>query len=218
MEKTFTQTGRTTHFCVISLVVWQILCTFVAMKVYLNDDLAHFDLEAALPLLSEQRREQCLRFKHEQGRRECAAAYLLLRQALREQYAITEPPVFSYGEHGKPAIVGLPHVHFNLSHCRQAAICVVSDSPVGIDIESIGRYKESLVAYTMNDDEQVLITQAAEPEETFIRLWTQKEAVLKLTGEGISRDLKLVLTGPPCQIETVACPQKGYVYSVARQH
>lgn len=34
---------------------------------YLNDDIAHFDFEAALPLLSEQRREQALKFKHEQG-------------------------------------------------------------------------------------------------------------------------------------------------------
>ena len=36
--------------------------------VYLNDDIAHFDWEAALPLLSEQRREQTLKFKHLLGR------------------------------------------------------------------------------------------------------------------------------------------------------
>ena len=31
--------------------------------VYLNDDIEHFDWQAALPLLSEQRREQCLKFQ-----------------------------------------------------------------------------------------------------------------------------------------------------------
>ena len=105
--------------------------------VYLNDDIEHFDWQAALPLLSEQRREQCLRFKHEQGRKTCAAAYLLLCEALRKEYGIEEPPIFEYGDHGKPSLVGLPHIHFNLSHCRVAAICVVSDKPVGVDIEAV---------------------------------------------------------------------------------
>ena len=53
--------------------------------VYLNDDIAHFDWESALPLLSAQRREQVLKFKHEQGRRTCAAAYLLLCEGLRKE-------------------------------------------------------------------------------------------------------------------------------------
>ena len=33
--------------------------------IYLNDDIQHFDFEAALPLLSEQRREVAMRFKFE---------------------------------------------------------------------------------------------------------------------------------------------------------
>ena len=37
--------------------------------IYLNDDIAGFDFEASLPLLSEQRREQALKFKYEQGRK-----------------------------------------------------------------------------------------------------------------------------------------------------
>jgi 4'-phosphopantetheinyl transferase len=46
--------------------------------IYLNDDIAGFDFEASLPLLSEQRREQALKFKYEQGRKTCSAVYLLL--------------------------------------------------------------------------------------------------------------------------------------------
>ena len=55
------------------------------MSIYLNDDIAHFDWQAALPLLSDQRREQCLKFKHEQGRKTCAAAYLLLCEGLKKE-------------------------------------------------------------------------------------------------------------------------------------
>ena len=120
---------------------------------YLNDDIQHFDFEASLPLLSDQRREQALQFKHELGRKTCAAAYLLLCEGLRREYGITEKPVFEYGEHGKPFIAGHPELHFSLSHCKEAAVCVLSRQPVGIDVESVGRYRDSVARYAMNDKE-----------------------------------------------------------------
>jgi len=166
-----------------------------------------------LPLLSEQRREQCLKFKHELGRKTCAAAYLLLCEGLRKEYGITEPPVFEYGEHGKPAIVGHPEVCFNMSHCREAAICVLSDKPVGVDIESIRRYSDSLARYTMNDAELKRIEQAERRDVEFIRLWTLKEAVLKRSGEGIRNDMKHVLDVLK-DAKTIINEKKGYIYSV----
>ena len=182
------------------------------VKIYINDDIEHFDWQAALPLLSEQRREQCLKFKHELGRKTCAASYLLLREALHKEYGIDEAPVFEYGEHGKPTIIGYPNIHFNLSHCREAAICVVADRPVGVDVESIHRYSESLARYTMNDDEMEQILHADNPALAFTRLWTRKEAVVKHSGHGISNDMKHVLEGFPFEIETVE--RAHYVYSV----
>lgn len=180
---------------------------------WVNDNLSDFDLTAALPLLSAQRREQVLRFKHEQGRSECAAAYLLLCEGLRELYGITEPPLFDYGEHGKPFIVGRPDIHFNLSHCREAAICAINSIPVGVDIETIRPNKDTLARYTMNDDELRQIAQAERPDVAFTRLWTMKEAVLKLSGHGIRTDMKTVLTGRESFL-TVVNEEKGYVYSV----
>ena len=183
---------------------------------YLNDHLQDLDLPSALAQLSEQRREQALRFTHEQGRRECCAAYLLLREALHAEYGITEPPLFTYSEHGKPALADHPEIFFNLSHCREAAICVVSNSPVGVDIERIRPLKDSLVSHTMNEQEQVLIAQASRPDIAFIQLWTRKEAILKLTGEGIHNNMRDVLTHCQQPITTVVSPDERYVYSVVR--
>lgn len=183
------------------------------MMIYLNDDIEHFDWQAALPLLSEQRREQCLKFKHEQGRKTCAAVYLLLCEGLRKEYGITELPVFEYGEHGKPSIVGHPEIFFNMSHCREAAICVLSDVPVGVDVESIRSYSESLARYTMSDAEMELIEKAERPDVEFIRLWTLKEAVLKRSGEGIRNDMKHVLDGLKVA-KTEINEKKGYIFSV----
>lgn len=194
--------------------------------IYLNDRIGDLDVESALPLLSEQRRQEALRYRRDLGRRTCVAAYLLLRQGLQQEYGIEEMPVFSYGEHGKPALVGYPHIHFNLSHCREAVACVLSDCPVGIDVESVGRYNEQVARYTMSDREMELILQAERPEMVFTRLWTMKEAVLKLSGEGLRDNLKDVLTGRyalGCEgegavsvplITTVEAPDGRYVYSV----
>ncbi|MBR1687226.1 MAG: 4'-phosphopantetheinyl transferase superfamily protein [Prevotella sp.] len=181
--------------------------------IYLNDDIAQIDLDAAISQLSAQRREQALRFSHELGRRQCIAAYLLLREALRSEYGIEEPPTFEYGIHGKPSLTGRSDIHFNLSHCRAGVICAVDRRPIGIDMETIRPYKEALARHTMNDDELRQIAAAARPEVEFIRLWTMKEALLKCTGEGITRDLKTVLTGRE-RIETTVNEEKGYVYSV----
>lgn len=191
--------------------------SFLCTMLYINERLFDFDLDEALAQLSAQRREQALRFRHELGRRTCAAAYLLLCEGLRREYGIDEKPVFEYGEHGKPVITGHPDIHFNLSHCREAAVCFVSDCPVGIDVESIHEAKESLVHYTMNEKEQQLIFGSPRPDLAFTRLWTMKEAVAKLSGEGITNDLKTLLT-PNTQkgLTTVVSPDERYVYSIAQ--
>ena len=182
------------------------------MRVLLSEDIWEFDLKAALEEISPQRREQALKFKHEQGQRLCVLAYQLLKQGLREEYGITENPLFEYNEHGKPSIVGHPDIFFNFSHCKEAAACVVSDRPVGIDVESIREYKESLARYTMSDTELEQILSAEHPDVAFIRLWTMKEATLKLIGTGISNDLKTVLDTSLYKYTTVE--RQRYIYTV----
>ena len=182
------------------------------MITLVREDIWAFDLQAALKEISEQRREQAQKFKHEQGQRLCVLAYLLLKQALREGYGITENPVFEYNEHGKPSIVGHPEIFFNLSHCKEAAICVVSDQPVGVDVEGIREYKESLVNYTMNDEEIAQIKTAENPAAAFIRLWTMKEATTKLIGTGISNDMKTVID--PTKYKYTTVDRQRYIYTI----
>ena len=182
------------------------------MRVLISEEIWDFDLEEALREISAQRREQALKFKFEQGQRLCVLAYQLLKQGLREMYGITENPVFEYNEHDKPSIVGNPEIHFNLSHCKEAAACVVSDQPVGIDVESIREYKEGLAHYAMNDEEVRQIEASDNPASTFIRLWTMKEATLKLIGTGISDDLKTAIDHERFQYTTIECAT--YIYTV----
>ena len=185
--------------------------------VYIDEHISNFDLKTALADISEQRREQALRFRYELGQRTCVLAYLLLKKALRQEYGITENPLFEYGEHGKPAIIGHPEIHFNLSHCREAVACAVSNRPVGIDVESVREYKDSLARYTMNDDELRTIAAAGRPDAAFIRLWTMKEAALKLTGRGITDNMKTVLPATGLTFTTVERLERNYIYTVCEE-
>ena len=182
------------------------------MITLLSEKIWEFDLETALGEISAQRREQALKFKFELGQRLCVLAYQLLKQGLHEEYGITENPVFDYNEHGKPSIVGHPEIFFNLSHCKEAAACVVSDHPVGIDVEGIREYKESLVSYTMNNDEICEIKSSEHPDAAFIRLWTMKEATMKLVGTGISNAMKTAIDTSIYKYTTVV--RQRYIYTV----
>ena len=86
--------------------------------IYINDEIEELPLEIALQQISEQRREQALKFKHEQGQRLSVAAYLLLKEGLRQEFGLTYNPIFGYHANGKPYIDGCPDIHFNMSHCR----------------------------------------------------------------------------------------------------
>ena len=182
------------------------------MKVLISEKIWDFDLGEALKGISAQRREQALKFKYELGQRLCVLAYQLLKEGLQQAYSITDNPIFEYNEHGKPSIVGHPEICFNLSHCKEAVVCVISDQPIGVDVESIREYKESLVNYTMNDEEIGQIKSAENPASAFIRLWTMKEATMKLIGTGISNDMKTVIDTTRYKYTTVN--RQRYIYTV----
>ena len=181
--------------------------------VYLNDQVDALDTDLALARVSAQRREQALRFRHEGSRRLCLAAYLLLMDGLREEYGLTEPPVFDYSSEGKPFVAAHPDIHFSLSHSGTVALCAISDQPVGADVEVPRQVSPSLIRFTMNDQEQAQIEASPNPTMQFFHFWTRKEALLKLTGEGIRNDMKMVLCETDgCHFETI---QTGdYIYSI----
>ena len=166
-----------------------------------------------LPLVSDERREEALRYKHLFGQFACLKSYVMLREML-ESRGLSHPFHFDKNEHGKPFLKDHPDIHFNISHCKNGIAVAVSDQPVGIDIESYRQVSDSLIRYTMNEEEQRIINESDDPVRTFTEYWTKKEAVFKLRGTGITHDLHGLLQGDE-QVETTVVPEKEYVYSIA---
>lgn len=182
------------------------------------EELNEAQTDKLIAMLPEWRRETALRFKHLQGRRECAVGYIELLRGLRLCFGIEDTPAFAYNEHDKPFLKEHPNIYFSISHCKEAVGCLISEHPCGLDIEHIRKAKTDLVRYTMSHDESEIIFSSPCPNIAFTRLWTQKEAVLKLLGTGITDDLHHVLEPERLQgikLQTTENPYRGYIYTIA---
>ena len=200
------------------------LSTFNTVLYKIFDDMTQCneqEVARLLPLVSAQRREQALGYKHTFGQYCCLQSYKMLCELLAEwsrvhQLPINQQPIFLYNDYGAPYIEGGPH--FSISHCKRGIAVAVSENPIGIDIEAIRTFSPDLMRKTMNEDEQLRITSSAIPEVEFIRFWTQKEALLKLQGTGIISDLHHVLAHVQDVFWTEISPlDKGYICTIANR-
>ena len=161
------------------------ICDCVKWSVIQIKDCSWDAVQAMLPLVSEQRREQALQFKHAFGQYACMKSYLLLQDLLREHYGIEGDLVLSYNEHGKPMLKEVSNIHFSISHCKEAIAVAVADRPVGIDVETLRMPSEALAEKVMDKGEKLRFDISDTPEDFFTALWTAKEAVMKCRGTGI---------------------------------
>ena len=192
------------------------------------------EVQRLLPLVSAQRRENALRFKHLFGRFTCLKSYEMLQQLVKDVLAEKQEERVKYGdlqdwngnyvfnEHGKPFLQNernggrIENVDFSISHCKEGIAVAIAPHPIGVDIESFRQYSESLLRKTMNEKEILLIQQSSDPSVEFIKLWTKKEALLKMQGTGIVDELPEVLRfqNPSWHVETKVNVDKGYAYSM----
>ncbi len=121
-----------------------------------------------------------------------AHAHRLLRECLIPlgiDYGEDTPVI--KGKMGKPSLEGRPDIHYNLSHAKGIAACIVSEKECGIDCENVREYRPNIMRRAFSESERQLV-ESASPEERdlmFFRLWTLKEAYVKAIGIGISYPL-----------------------------
>lgn len=149
-------------------------------------DPAHFRHGLSL-LRNKERKEKALAFRYENGRALSLGVSLLLEQALRE-VGITEYEL-SLEPRGKPVLVH-QDLHFSLSHSGSFAVCALSCSPIGADVELIKPLRTQGVLRFLHPDETAEIQQSEDPALAFIRIWTRKESYGKRNGTGIAYDMK----------------------------
>ena len=129
-----------------------------------------------------------------QGRRgvalqETLAGFWLLGQMLPE----IPLPAVRKDEKGRPFFAGYPDVDFSITHCKGLVACAVErgEAPkLGLDAERLGTQTErsmQLIARRWFTPTEQTKFEQTPTEETFLSLWTAKEAAAKFTGNGLDR-------------------------------
>lgn len=115
-------------------------------------------------------------------------ARALLRECLKKANIDFSEDCLAFGEHGKPYLRDFPDVHFSLTHSNGIAACMVSDCECGIDAEAVRKFPEKVIRRVCSEKEKQTLESLPESERDmyFFRLWTLKEAYVKMLGRGIS--------------------------------
>ncbi len=132
--------------------------------------------------LPESFKTRVLRHSDEKGRTESLFASLLLFDALKKIVKEPKDYIINADEKGKPYFEGNP-LFFNLSHSHGVSFCVLSDSPVGCDVEKIREVNASVSEKYFTEEEKC---------RDFFWVWTRKESFFKAIGTGLTLPLRSV--------------------------
>lgn len=98
---------------------------------------------------------------------------------------------------GKPFFENIAGLHFNISHSGSEVAIAFSTNPVGFDMEVLDRKRDCLAIagrfFTAEESREVELA-GDSANELFVKLWTAKESMLKLSGEGLVGGLERAIS------------------------
>ena len=103
--------------------------------------------------------------------------------------------VISYHESGKPYLQDGPHI--SISHGKSLAGFVKSERPIGLDIQFPEEKLRTISTRFGHPEELEYARTLSEPLPYFTFLWSAKEALFKIYGEGLTFSTQIRVDLPP---------------------
>ncbi len=181
-------------------------------------ELSEAELEQWYHEMDPHRQEKCKRYQNSLAQRQCIAADHLARVALSNYLHCSPNKIsFSYTLSGKPYLEGNP-IFFSLSHSDTMVACIVSATPVGIDIEKMKPVSQAIRERICTPTELEYLHSASTEEECLYRffyLWTRKEVLFKIDGHLPRRDKETEVLRLRNGVTIETREERGYMISVA---
>lgn len=193
-------------------------------------DLWWIDLDAPFAAgipewLPSEDRDRVARMGTERLRHRMANTRVALRNVLAGYLAQSPGQIkICTGAHGWPHLDpsdGSNHVWFNLTHAQdQMLIAVSRDVRLGVDLERVDRRVEpdKLANAVFNQRDIDWMNAQADRHRAFMKLWTAKEAVLKLCGTGFQIPAPLVIVDWETCSGSIAAESKYLPNLVSQLH
>jgi len=146
-------------------------------------------------LLSKDELERCHRFRRDEDQQRYILAHALKRYCLSQYLGVPALDLrFSSGAKGKPYCTDSDAPAFNLSHSGDFVLLGMSSiSHVGVDVEQLGRnVSPDIFPRVLSAEQQESLARSVDMPYEFLCYWTQKEAVSKALGLGLSIDFTTI--------------------------
>lgn len=125
-------------------------------------------------------------------------SFIVARSQLRKQLSerLGVPPLaieFKQNAFGKSSLVDFPNVHFSVAHTDHAfVLAITNDFPVGVDIEFQHRKFDwrKIASFAFTSEEQTFLNLGSKKQVEILKLWTQKEALVKCLGTSLESGMQ----------------------------
>lgn len=153
---------------------------------YINEQNHKAILQNFLPDFPQDFQNKILKFRRWEDAQLTLIGRLLLKLGLRSFDIEYKEENILFSDYNKPTLKN-EQVKFNISHSGTIVVCIITSlSDVGIDIEKMHTINVLDFTAQMTDFERNKIKNAADSQAAFFDFWTQKEAVIKAHGKGLS--------------------------------
>lgn len=157
---------------------------------YIHERDHAFLMNEALPMFPKHYRDKVKSFRHWKDAQLSLLGNLLLKYGLEQRDEIWDATTIFLKSNNKPSL-GNSALEYNISHSGDIAVCAISDyCEIGVDIEKLRNVAIIDFKAQMTPYEWGSVCDSNNPVHAFFSYWTQKEAVLKAHGSGMSTPLK----------------------------
>jgi len=147
-------------------------------------------MESYLPFFYSEYQNRLFKYRRWQDAQLSLLGRVLLVKGLDQLKYKFDESKLEYTNFNKPYLEG-HDVHFNISHSGNIVVCALTKlGEIGIDIEKIEPIEFLAFKSQMTANEWRMIDESKNPKRSFYTYWSQKEAVIKAHGEGLSIPLK----------------------------
>lgn len=161
-------------------------------------DWPYEEVKKGLVNLSMKEKERARRLVNSQQRRYYIASHTALHAILTLYLPKPSAIQFRYNDYGKPYLLNDASLYFNLSDSNSVALYAIANREVGIDIESVrSNVQINDIAerfFLPNEIEAFRKLPSDQHLEGFFKIWTLKEAYIKVIGQGLSFGLNRFAT------------------------
>ena len=185
-------------------------------------DLSEIIVREYEPLLCPQEKMRAAGFYFKRDRNRFVVGRGLLKTFLAKYLHVAPGKIkIRYRTNGKPFFYAAGKnrdIHFNLSHSQDSALYAFTRSDeIGVDIEKIQAFPEmsSIAEQFFSERERALINDLPNNDQVsaFFTFWARKEALSKLTGNGLHQAVgKLDVTLPARK--TSYSPESAYTSKI----